>query len=807
MICSEINGRKAVRRRAPVAAIALPLPAILLTFSALTPLAHAEDAAGAATAASAAPPTTALSSDLGASTAITTQVGEVTIVAQKDAKGADRPVGPNSYVLTKSDWDDALAGTNVMALVKNMPGVTFTSTDAYGLDESDANLFMRGFHMNELAITFEGIPLNDTSYGSLTGTTVLNVGVPEDVGSVRVSPGIARESTFSSSDDGGELLYALTTPKATPSVSLTGGYGSNNTRIIGFSGQTGQVGSNGPRILVGIENISKDKYEGGGTQNVIRADIKAVQDVPWGDFTAFFSVSDAKIWGYNNLSFDLLHKLGWSTDYAYPNYKQAYTDALPQNANAACGPYTCGELVSLVPYDSGQTTTDLIGNLTHHFNLSPNLSGSVMVYGASNDTHAGLADPSTPSTTGAPFSELVWTPNVQRFGGSANLQYEIGRHTVSAGAWLERANSASQTSWYNEPLLGQGAPLKTIGPYTTYGPAFQTAYTSKWQTNARQFYLRDDYKVTEDLTLSAGFKAVNFSTVGGGVGPNSSGAPYGALSAKNDFLPHLSADWRPDPRTKLFVDMGETEIGYRVSPVGNNGYSASPWTAPDQAAYDAASSTLKPERDWNFTAGASRRFGAINVTSDAFYSLVLNRLLNPTSGAQFTPVRMVGVIPQSHIVGADLGFTAHFLQYFTFYQAASISRFQYDDNLVAQGAVYPLKGKYEPGYPGENLTTEVSFRYQAFEGALTNTLYLDQPFSYENDIYVPNYWMINGHASYQLRRSGALPDLTFRLDVNNLANRKNVGTVGIAGYSLAGDYQTFMRAAPRQLLFTVSAKY
>ncbi|MBL7372909.1 hypothetical protein INQ23_26710, partial [Escherichia coli] len=55
------------------------------------------------------------------------------------------------------------------------------------------------------------------------------------------------------------------------------------------------------------------------------------------------------------------------------------------------------------------------------------------------------------------------------------------------------------------------------------------------------------------------------------------------------------------------------------------------------------------------------------------------------------------------------------------------------------------------------------------------------------------------------KRTG-LPELLFRLDVSNLLDRHNIGSVGIGGYSVSGDYQTFMRAAPRTVLFSMNAK-
>ncbi|NWM49717.1 TonB-dependent receptor, partial [Escherichia coli] len=88
-----------------------------------------------------------------------------------------------------------------------------------------------------------------------------------------------------------------------------------------------------PRMLFGIERISKDKYTGAGTQYMLRANAKLVQDLPWGDLTAFLSFARAEIWGYNNTSFDMLAKLGWNgTDIFYPNYARAVFIAAPENA-------------------------------------------------------------------------------------------------------------------------------------------------------------------------------------------------------------------------------------------------------------------------------------------------------------------------------------------------------------------------------------------------------------------------------------------------------------------------------------------
>lgn len=731
----------------------------------------------------------------------------VDVVASSSGAGmaAIQLVGPNEYVLNRSDLDGALTGNNALALLKNVPGASYTATDSLGLDISATSLFVRGFRMNEMGVVFEGVPLNDNGFLSMTGTSAVNVGVPDAIGSIDITPGTARESVFSSSANGGGLVYSLADLKETPSALIKQTYGSNRTLVTTLSGQTGRLGSGGPQIMVDLQRVSADKYQAAGTQNFLRGDLKVKQDVPWGDFTLFVSGSHAAVWGYNNLSFDMIRNIGWNADSWYPNYARAYYIALPENANASCGAYTCGKLSALIPYDTGQTTSDHIESIAHHFKLSPALIGSVQLYAANSKTSASLADPTTPSPSGAPFSEQVQRPRVNRFGGTLNFTYTLGSHVITAGMWQERTRSAVNTSWYGEPLLGDGAPLKTTGPYGVYGPAFQTANDSRWRIRSRQFYLHDDYAISDQVTLGMGFKGIDFSTTGGGVGPDQ--APFGTLRVKNNFLPHVSVFWSPSTQTDVFVDIAETENGYRVAQRGNIGYTASAWTVSSQDEFDKVIQSIRPEKDWNITAGFTHRFGSLTLTYDAFYSAIRDRLLSAAIGSQFAQINTVGLMPKMHIIGTDLGLTADVSSHIQFYQGVAVARSFYDKDFVVDGNVFPIKGKAQPGYPIVSLVSDLSAKFQSWRFGATSVEYLRQPFSYENDIYVPNFWQVNTYASYTLKSSGSMPEWSFRLDVSNLLNRKNIGTATIAGSPFSGDYQTLQRSAPRQVMFTVSAKY
>lgn len=716
-------------------------------------------------------------------------------------------VGPNRYRINATDLDAMVTGNNGLAMLKQVPGASYTATDGLGLDISATSLFVRGFRMNEMGVTFEGVPLNDSGFLSLTGTSVVNVGVPDGIGSITVSPGGAPVSVFSSSVNGGSLEYRVAELQDSPSLRIRQGVGSNNTLVTTVSGQSGQLGEHGPKLLVDLQRVSADKYQGGGTQHFLRGDLKAQQDVAWGDFTVFLSDSKAAVWGYNNISFDMIRTLGWKADSFYPDYAWAYYVASPENADKSCGAYTCGELSELIPYDTGQVTRDRVASINHRFQITPALSGNVQLYNANSHTQATLTDPTVPSPNGAPFSEQVQTPHLNRLGGMFNLQFEAGVHTLTAGFWQEKSKAAAKTEWYQQPLLGEGRPLKAIGPFDVYGPAFQADNQSSWVTRSRQFYLHDDIALADTLTLGVGFKAVDFSTRGGGIGDAPDRPVNGMLRARSNFLPHVSLFWSPTEKTDAFIDLANTMNGYRVAQRGNIGYTASAWTITDQEEFDRVAGTLRPEKNWNLTVGASHRFDGLTVTADVFYNDIRNRLLSAAIGTQFAQINTVRLMPKMHVIGADLGITADLGEHLQFYQGIAVARSYYDSDFVVGDTVYPIKGNAQPGYPQLSLVSDLSAHVGDWRFGATSTSYLRQPFTYENDIRVPTFWQVNAYAAYRLGEHSVLPGLELRLDVSNLFNRNNIGTATIAGSSFSGDYQTLQRSAPRQLMFSTSMAF
>ncbi|WP_251282239.1 TonB-dependent receptor domain-containing protein, partial [Enterobacter hormaechei] len=82
------------------------------------------------------------------------------------------------------------------------------------------------------------------------------------------------------------------------------------------------------------------------------------------------------------------------------------------------------------------------------------------------------------------------------------------------------------------------------------------------------------------------------------------------------------------------------------------------WTITDQEEFDRVAGTLRPEKNWNLTVGASHRFDRLTITGDVFYNDIRNRLLSAAIGTQFAQINTVRLMPKMHVIGADLGITA-----------------------------------------------------------------------------------------------------------------------------------------------------
>lgn len=712
-------------------------------------------------------------------------------------------------VVTRQQMDEAVAGTSPYKVLAQTPGVNFTSDDALGIDTWSVGLFVRGFSKSQLGVTLDGIPLGDQGYQKYNGLDINSAITQDNIGAMSVSKGGGAVDVPSTTNLGGAITFNSLDPKHKMGGTISQMFGSYNGFRTFVRFDSGDLNKTGTRFYTSYMRTDSGKWKGEGTQFQQQVNFKLVQPVAeQSSISAFFDWSDMEMWGYEDLSFDALKTLGQRVDIYYPDYKRAYL--------AAQGVYSGGigklsDPLDGAYYDGGSTEQNFLGALTADFTLADNLKWKTIAYGHSDSMNSSYTDPYDPSPNGSPLSEQLYQPQLRRFGLTSDLTYDINHNSINTGVWYENNSYTNGYFLYEEPLLGQGAPLKAVGPYTTYGPAFYHPWQSAYHTNTFQFHLQDTWFILPSLSLNGGFRSF-LQTTGGGAtynNPAESGVdqlPSGSLTTAGAFLPHIALDWHFARQHELYFDMAENLRGYNYGGY-QSGSLPSAWQAHDQASFLALRKTLKPERSWVYTLGyrfTSKYFAA---NADLYRVDYYNRMQSITTGSLVDPHSTVTNVGNVGLNGADAQAVIMPIKNLSISNSMSYAHSIYENNLTSGDVVYDTKGKHTVGYPSWMYTGQLSYAYRNASAHLDANYVGKRYFSYTNDTSVPGYWLVSLGARYRFKNVWRAHDVIFDFNVYNLLNHPYIATIGESGYPLSGDRQSMLAGEPRAYFGSVKMDF
>ncbi|WP_025840402.1 TonB-dependent receptor [Asaia platycodi] len=727
----------------------------------------------------------------------------MTISASRVAsRGADN-------VVSKAVMAQFTPGTSVLKAVDRLPGVSFSSTDPLGIDTWGSSIYVRGFFMDQLGVTLDGIPLNDQTYESNNGLNVIQASISDDIERSVLSEGPGGVGVPSTSTLGGTLEFETSDPKDKTGGKISQGFGTYSSYRTYLRGDSGILNPSGTKAFVAYSRSEEGMWMGAGKQFQQQVDAKIVQPVGHDSvIKAFFNWSDLQEWGYQDTSLAMIDALGWRVPHLYPNYALATAYAsgavsLPTSAAIQANgdePYL---------YDGGQAEVDYTGGLNMDLALTDRLRWKSTLYGTSQTGYYTYTDYGTPSAgTGAPFSEEVWQTRQERYGFTSALNYHIAHHTIDTGVWFENNNQQADLFWYNEPLLGTGAPLKTVGPYDTYGPAFLQGYGFVWHTNTFTYHLEDNWRPLDNLRLTAGFKSMLSTTAGGANynNPDYTGAdalPNGSMTASSAFLPHVGGSWHFLPHHEVYFDLAENMRSYQVLP---NGVGNALWSVQDQATFNQLRQTVKPERDWVYAVGYRYTDKYLQASLAGYHADANHRLQAATEGTITNPVSSV-TQTSVHTNGVDAALTLTPIKGLSLYNSVSYNHSTYGGNITTADGVYYTKGKKVVNYPQFMYKANLSYRWKGLETHFDVHYYSKRFFSYTNDTSVPGYWLTSAGARYNVGNYGFAKNITIDFNVYNLLNSKYISMMGENGNPMSGDYQSLERGSPRQFFGTVSTEF
>ena len=729
-------------------------------------------------------------------------------------------------------------GTSPLKVLDKLPGVSFQSADPFGAYEWSTRISVRGFNQNQMGFTLDGVTLGDMSYGNYNGLHISRAIINEDIARVDLSQGAGSLDSATSSNMGGTLKFISRDPSETLGGEIAGTVGSDSMHRLYGRFETGSITAlGGLRAYVSAVDMKTDKWKGDSEQKAQQIDAKAVLPIGEGSLSAFVNHSQRREQDYQDMSFEMIDRLGYDWDNFQPNWKLAndvsmayWTSQLTGNAAVYPGKITS---VDDAYYYGGGVRDDTLSGIKLDMPVSDMIKFNAQIYHHTNEGQGLWVTPYTPSpgslilaAAGSPSYSATSTDtanvsirtteyDIDRTGVIGGVTFDFGAHQVSAGFWLEDNDFQQARRYYGESLA---APHRDSLGFQS-NPFF-TQWSYAFKTKTTQYYAQDIWTVNDALKINFGFKSLSVENsvknthVPGlqyGVIPAAGSAlvtAAGALNAKlkseDTFLPQIGAVYKLNSNYELFGSYAENMNAY-VSAA-----TSGPFSSLSQTNVDYVKNNLKPESSNTLEGGLRFRFPQFQGVA-AIYSVKFdNRILAVAQGSGIqgnAPVLSnVGGVETK---GLELAGTYRFTPEWKLYAAYSYNDSTYENNVVAlDGTIKALtKDKTVVNSPKNLLKTELGYDNGALFGTL-GVSYTDKRYYTYTNVggEVPSSTISDLTVGYRFETIGT----SVQLNVTNLTNEEYISTIGSNGFTnsdAAGTSQTILTGAPRQWFVSVKKAF
>ncbi|MFZ4873588.1 TonB-dependent receptor [Janthinobacterium sp. Mn2066] len=710
----------------------------------------------------------------GAAAAAPMQVVEVT------GQGQSRQV----QNITRADLQKAIPGTSPLLTLEKLPGVSFQSADPFGSYEWSTRFSIRGFNQSQLGFTLDGVPLGDMSYSNNNGLHISRAISSENIGRVAVSQGAGALSTASTSNLGGTVQFFTLDPSDTMGATASQTLGSDSTSRTFVRVDSGLL-STGTKFYLSGTRMRSEKWKGDGPQDQDQFNSKFVHTFGDNKLSGFYNYSSRSEVDYQDLSLDMVKRLGYNWDNYAPDWQRA--------VNAAKGIYTGGVNSMDDAYYLGRgLRKDNLGGLSLDLQLTPAAVMKTTIYHHDNKGQGHWYTPYTPSSATVPISIRTTEYSIGRDGVTSDLTWEVANHTINAGFWGERSLHTLTRNFY----------AVTDGTYQDHflSNPFATGFKQDFTTTTRQFYLQDTMSLLNDkLSLNFGFKSPKVSIESVNlVGTRAAGN----IEAKKAFLPQAGITYRLNKDDELFTSFSRNMRAYQPGITG-------PFSQTQQA-FDLTASQLKPETSTTIDLGMRFKRDAVQGSIAVYYADFKDRQLGIATCAGIvgcpSVIANVGKVETSGLEALAVWKLSREVSWFNSFTYNSS---KYKSNYVDNGTVVAVAGKDVVDAPRVMFNTELSYENAAWFTRLGGKFTDKRYYTYTNDASVPSFWTSSLSAGYKFKNVGAFKDVSVQLNVSNLFDKQYFSTIGTNGFAASdpnGTLATLLAGAPRQLFLTVSGK-
>jgi len=687
--------------------------------------------------------------------------------------------------INRADLAEALPGTSPLKVLDKLPGVNFQSADPFGAYEWSTRFSIRGFNQNQLGFTLDGIPLGDMTYGNNNGLHISRAISSENIGSVSVSQGAGSLGTASTSNLGGTVQFFTLAPSDERALTFAQTFGSDSTSRTFARVDTGLINGVVKAYLSGTRQRT-DKTKGEGAQDQDQINSRFVFNFGESNsLTGFLNHSDRKEVDYQDVSKEMVSRLGYGWDNYQPDWQRA--------VNAAKGIFTGGvNSLDDAYYSAGGLRKDTLGGLTLDLAFGPSFGLKTTIYHHDNEGQGHWYTPYVATDAANPISLRTTEYIIHRDGVTSDLTWELGSHTVNAGLWGERSDHTASRNYY-----------AVTGPADTMhylSKPFATDWRQNFITTTSQYYLQDTLSLMDGkLKINAGFKSmeVNIKATNQ-VGTRAAGE----LTAEKKFLPQAGFNYAITGDDEVFASASKNMRAHQPGVTG-------PFSQT-QAAFNAGVAGLKPETSVNVDLGY--RFKRANLQGSlAVYNADFDdRQLSVATCAGIVgcPSTFVNVGKVS-TKGVEAIAVWKFNREISWFNSATYNDSKYKSNYMDGATLVAVSGKTVVDAPRQLFNTELSYDSGAWFARGGAKYTGKRYYTYLNDASVDSFWMGSLSGGYKMKSLGWVKDLTLQVNVTNLFDKEYFSTIGSNGFQASdpkGTAQTLLTGAPRQVFFTLSGK-
>ena len=592
--------------------------------------------------------------------------------------------------VTKEAMDEMAPTANALDKLKYTPGINVSSTDASGL--SGTSFTMRGMNSDQVGISADGIPINDSGDYSIYPNLL---GDPENFSEIFVTQGSSEVDGPHIGSSGGNIGLVTMRPTKEAGVFVKQAIGTNSLDKSFVRINTGDI--NGFRSYLSASHTEGDKWRGKGTLRANKFEWNTLFEDGNGNSTnAIIKYHKQENYNYNTLSKAQFQKSGRTLDYAEnPIYNSS------------------GKLVSY--YKLNQNPFEnLTASLTQRFQLRDDLSLTMVpyYYWANGGSFTGQSASGLSSTSdkagnydlkGLPYDTYYrpsWT-ETWRSGITTKLKWDLNEsHSIDVGHWYERARQRQTQPFIS--ITANGAPSDTWGDYNAgnevkdnNGATVQGRHQFTI-TPAQKVWAQDTWTVTPDLTLVGGLAYQHVERDGNMLGdlynkPQKNDATY------SQFLPNFSARYQINDENQTFYNITRNMR-----------------TPPNYVLYNVGDSiSTKPELSWNQELGWRFTKDDMALSATLFRISYKNRQLSTTNADGDYEMLNVGNVVNK---GLELEWSGLLPYNFNYYTSYTYTESEQQDDMTIRNKNLPTAGKQLANVPKNMLNATLGWdnkRYYA----------------------------------------------------------------------------------------------